>query len=230
VPGSYRLRLRLAERAEAYLRGFYAWDTRRRWENGEPPEWFDHRADLFRWSELRSSFWVERGVYSRAVMTPGCRVLDLCSGDGFYAFHFFSPVASHVDALDRDPTAIEHAKRYHAAPNISYLQRDVVEGDWPEDRYDVVVWDGAIEHFPDQRISRVLERASAALGEEGILTGYTIVAKERSSHPAHQHEFTSAGELEEMLRPSFANVRTWETVYPDRHNLYFRASASPLPP
>ena len=154
--------------AEWYLRRYYAYDTQRLWGGlHPPPEWFDHRADLYRWSELRNPLWVERGVFSREVMLGGCRVLDLCCGDGFYPYHFYVKIASQVDAVDRDPTALAHARRWHSHPRISYVQLDVVTDDFPEIDYDVITWDGAIEHFSTDQIRIVVKKSVEALRTRG---------------------------------------------------------------
>jgi 2-polyprenyl-3-methyl-5-hydroxy-6-metoxy-1,4-benzoquinol methylase len=211
--------------AAKYLSAYYAWDTRRLW-GSHPPQWFDHRADLYRWSELRVPFWVERGVYSREVMFEGCRVLDLCCGDGFYPYHFYSGIASHIDAVDWGSTAVAHARKWHSHPRITYSQMDIVADNWPETDYDVITWDGAIEHFSTDQTRTVLGKCVQALkAQGGILCGYTIIARgPDKSHPEHQHEFSSASELKERLNELFPSVGTIETEYPERHNIYFRAA------
>ena len=150
-----------------YTRAFYRWDTNRRWTAAKKPEWFDHRADLYRFSELRRPYWAERGVYARDLMDAGCRVLDLCCGDGFFSFHFYSEVAAHIDACDRDPTALVHAKTWHSHPRIAYTRCDVVRDSLPGSQYDIVVWDAAIEHFALVDIHAVLEKVEAAQGLAG---------------------------------------------------------------
>ena len=212
--------------AESYLRRYYAYHTSRLWSRSHPPEWFDHRADLYRWAELRVPFWVERGVFSREVMFQGCRVLDLCCGDGFYPYYFYSGTASQIDAVDRDPTAIIHARKWHGHPTIRYVQQDLIADEFPDTDYDVITWDGAIEHFSLDEIRQVLQKCVKAMKTPyGVLNGHTIVARDSGkSHPDHQHEFCSAEELKNLLRESFPFVGTLETKYPERHNLYFRAA------
>jgi SAM-dependent methyltransferase len=217
--------------AELYLQRYYAWDTNRLWGGPHPPpEWFDHRADLFRWSEHCNPLWVERGVFSREAMFEGCRVLDLCCGDGFYPYHFYAKIASHVDAVDRDPTALAHARRWHSHPRVSYVQLDVVTDDFPEIDYDAITWDGAIEHFSMDQIRIVLKKCVETLKlPGGVLNGYTIIARSTDkSHPDHQHEFSSPTELKELLGKFFPFVGTVETEYPERHNIYFRAAFDPV--
>ena len=61
-----------------------------------------------------------------------------------------------------------------------------------------------------------------------MLNGYTIIARSTDkSHPEHQHEFSSAAELKELLGEFFPSVGTVETEYPERHNIYFRAAFDP---
>jgi SAM-dependent methyltransferase len=213
-----------------YLRWFYEWDEIRRWADPRkgPPEWFDHRANLYRFSAERVPYWVERGVYGRELMFEGCRVLDLCCGDGFYAFHFYAETAAHVDAVDLDPTALAHARRWHAHPRIRYSQVDVIEDPFPNSNYDVIIWDGAIEHFTLKEQRLILDKIRDALGPHGILAGYTILGTEGElAHPRHKHEFQGRIELADVLAETFPHVATLETRYSERRNLYFRASEVP---
>jgi SAM-dependent methyltransferase len=214
--------------AAGYLRRFYEFDEIRRWPspNHEPPEWFDHRANLYRFSSERVPYWVERGVYARELMSQGCQVLDLCCGDGFYAFHFYAETASHVDALDRDEDALAHARRWHSHPNIAYHKADLVTDELPSGEYDVVVWDAAIEHFTLEDQRAVLRKIKAALAPDGVLAGYTLISAGSPGHPKHEHEFGNPAELHELLREEFPHVATLETVYPSRHNIYFRAAST----
>jgi SAM-dependent methyltransferase len=212
--------------AERYLRAFYRWDTYRRWRLHDTPEWFDHRADLFRFSEERRPYFLERGVYAREMVQRDDRVLDLCCGDGFYSFHFYSETASHIDACDWDETALKHAQTWHHHPRITYSRRDIINDELPGSNYDVVVWDSAIEHFALSDIQTVLEKVREALREGGVLCGYTILNDGPKMHPDHSHEFSTADELAETLLTVFPAVATVETQYEDRRNVYFRAGAT----
>jgi SAM-dependent methyltransferase len=212
--------------AEHYLRSFYRWDTYRRWRLHATPEWFDHRADLFRFSEERRPYFLERGVYARELLPRKGRVLDLCCGDGFYPFHFYAETASHVDACDWDDTALDHARRWHTHPRISYSRRDIILDDFPGKDYDLVVWDGAIEHFALDDIAIVLRKVLSVLSDRGVLCGYTILNDGPRMHPDHSHEFSSAEELTDTLLAVFPEAATLETEYEDRRNVYFRAATT----
>lgn len=213
--------------ATGYAGAFYRFDTHRRWTAKKTPEWFDHRADLYRFRELRRPVWAERGVYARELMHPGHRVLDLCCGDGFFSFHFYSSVAEHVDACDRDSSALSHARSWHDDSRITYSRSDVVTDPLPASNYDVIVWDAAIEHFSFDDIQTVLAKVKAALKPNGVLCGYTILNPPGTAlHPDHLHEFASAVDLANVLRASFPYVVTLETEDPERRNIYFRASTA----
>src|SRR3989442_390916 len=165
--------------AESFLRRYYDYHTYRLWSRSHAPELFDPRADLLRWAELRVPFWVERGVFSREVMFQGCRVLDLCCGDGFYPYYFYSGTASQIDAVDRDPTAIIHARKWHGHPTIRYVQQDLIADEFPDTDYDVITWDGAIEHFSLDEIRQVLQKCVKAMRTPyGVLNGYTIIPRD----------------------------------------------------
>jgi len=212
--------------AEKYIRGYYRADQTRLWRNKtHPPEWFDHRADLYLWSDRRSPFWPERGVYSVAPMFQGCKVLDLCCGEGFFAYHFYTSLASHIDAVDWDRTAIAHARKWHSDPKIHYHVLNAVTKPFPRSHYHVICWDAAIEHFTELEIRLVLEKCVTALKPDGVLTGYTILTNPGPPvHPDHHHEFHDRHELISILHEFFPCVAMIETVYPTRRNIYFRAA------
>ena len=107
------------------------------------PEWFDHFLDQhWQFSAKNNGLWVERGVFSRMVLKPNARMLEICCGDGFNARHFYSSRAASIVALDFNKDAIPHAKRYNSVPNITYVQKDVREG-LPTGPFDNIVWDAA---------------------------------------------------------------------------------------
>lgn len=194
------------------------------------PEWFDHYLDQhWQMSATNNALWVERGVFSRMLIKPDSRMLEICCGDGFNARHFYSSAASSIIAIDFDAKAIPHAKRYNAAHNIEYRQHDIRNG-LPQGPFDNIVWDAAIEHFTEQEISRLLKEIVSLLGNNGILSGYTLTVRDdgRKSNALHEYEFKDKDDLRRFFTPHFSHVKVWETIYPTRHNLYFAASQAPL--
>jgi SAM-dependent methyltransferase len=127
----------------------------------ENPEYFEHQMDLnFKWHETRTSFPMERGVFSsfalRDELPSTGNTLDLCCGDGFYSYYFYSKRSKKVTAIDFDRNAIEFAvKNYGLAGNIDFVVGDI-RSDIPEGPFDNVIWDAAIEHFTEHEIENLM--------------------------------------------------------------------------
>ena len=195
------------------------------------PEYFDHNIDMYSsWYKTRESFPVERGVFSSFAMTPNSRVLDLCCGDGFNSYHFYSLRAKHVTAIDFDCEAIRWAKRNYKTSNLTFSIGDI-RTDIPDGPFDNIVWDAAVEHFTETEITDIMSRLKSVLTPAGTLSGYTIIEPAGGGKHLHQHEyeFNSKEDLARFLTPHFKNVHVFETVFPSRSNLYFYASDETLP-
>jgi SAM-dependent methyltransferase len=194
------------------------------------PEFFDHKIGLYwLWRARRAPHWVERGVFSLLALEPGCKALELCCGDGFNAYFFYSSRVGSMLSVDFDPKAIGHAKKHFNVDNVTYQLADI-RTQMPEGVFDNVVWDAAIEHFTEAEIDKLLADIKGRLTSTGILSGFTIVERpdgKQLSH--HEYEFKSKDDLARFLRPHFHNVKVFETIYPDRHNLYFWASDGVIP-
>jgi len=199
------------------------------WGLPSQPEHFDHHIDLFyQWLKSRNSLWLERGVFG-SLSLKGGRVLELVCGDGFNAKNFYSLRSSHVIACDFDPKAIRTAKNKNSAPNIEFVLADI-RTDMPEEKFENIIWDAAIEHFTPVEIAQILDGIKTRLQENGILSGYTIVERtDGKSLSLHEYEFKNKEDLLNFLSPYFNNVTVFETIYPSRNNLYFWASDGALP-
>ena len=193
-------------------------------------EWHDHFLDQYFQFCQGKSLWAERGVYNILALKRGGTILDLCCGDGFSTRYFYSPLVSKILAVDFDPSAIDHAMRYNSAENIDYQLLDIREG-IPDDTFDNIIWDAAIEHFTDTEIHAILTSICLSLGNEGVLSGYTMVehSSEVKVHSEHEREFKSKEDLASFFEPYFSNYRVFETIHPERHNLYFYASQGIIP-
>ncbi|MGK5091294.1 class I SAM-dependent methyltransferase [Deltaproteobacteria bacterium TL4] len=213
------------------VRKTHAWQMLVEWGSPHPPEWFDHYLDLYyQWGASQIPIWVERGVWSLFSIRADAEVMELCCGDGFNTYHFYSVRAKNLLAVDMDPQAIAHAKRYHASPNISFKLQDI-RTLLPEKRFDNIIWDAAIEHFTENEIQTIMGNIRHSLTPDGILSGYTIIEKSEGvkQHSLHEYEFKSKNDLARFLTPYFANVKVFESEYTSRHNLYFYASNGVLP-
>jgi SAM-dependent methyltransferase len=201
------------------------------WGLAPTPEHFDHSIDLYaHWRQRRSSFWIERGVFGGIALKPNADLLELACGDGFFASQCFSARCRSVLACDFDPKAIETARRKNSAPNVIFLLADIRTA-MPAGQFDNIVWDAAIEHFTPAEITAIMSNIRARLKNHGVLSGYTIVEKKDGGKHLvhHEYEFRDKEDLRRFLSPHFRRVTVFETLHPERHNLYFWASDGPLP-
>ena len=166
-----QISLRLRNRAS------YWHETQMRYEWGTlpQPEWFDHYCDqFFQFKETRNPLWVERGTFGLLAIEQGANILELCCGDGFNAYHFYSIRGNSIISVDFDKDAIPHAKKYNQAKNVEFRLCDI-RYDMPEGTFDNIIWDAAIEHFTEEEIHKIMKDIKNRLKLGGILTGYTIV-------------------------------------------------------
>lgn len=200
------------------------------WGTQPTPVWFDHFLDqYYLWRKSRTPLGWERGIFSLLAMRQGARVLELCCGDGFNAYHFYSIRAASIIAIDYDPEAIQFARRHFVAPNVSYQVADI-RTEMPSGLFDNIVWDAAIDYLTEQEIDKVMADIKSRLAEGGILTGYSILEFGQGQFlHGNRYDFKSKKDLLRFLRPHFRNVHVLETVYPSRHNLYFYAGDGELP-
>ena len=201
------------------------------------PEYFNHDIDLYcLWEKERRAYWLERGIYNILALQIFAHpvVVELCCGEGFNTKYFYSKVADRVWACDFDKKAIHSAKRKYAEDNIEFEVADIrqdipKELEWGETITNVI-WDAAIEHFTPDEIRAIMSKIKLTLStKKGILSGYTIVEREKKSLEQHEHEFKNKDDLKRFLTPYFENVVVFETIYDDRHNLYFWASDGDIP-
>jgi cyclopropane fatty-acyl-phospholipid synthase-like methyltransferase len=133
-------------------------------------------------------------------------------------------------SVDFDPKAIDYARKHFRAENVTYELADI-RTQMPNGIFDNIVWDAAIEHFTETEIADVMANIKQRLTPTGILSGFTIVERSdgKKMLPHHEYEFKSKDDLARFFRPHFQNVKVFETIYPDRHNLYFWASDGIIP-
>ena len=201
------------------------------WNTPPQPEWFDHYCNQFyEFRVTQNPLWAERGVFGLLAIKQGADILELCCGDGYNAYHFYSIRANKIISVDFDKNAIPHAKKYNQAKNVEFRLCDI-RNEMPEGIFDNVIWDAAIEHFTEEEIEAIMKNIKTRLKPAGILTGYTIVESPtgEKSLTHHEREFRSKEDLKSFFEPHFKNVKVFETIYPSRHNLYFYASDGILP-
>ena len=201
------------------------------WGIPKNPEFFDHHIDLYyNWLKNKAPWWLERGIFGSLALKRNGALLELACGDGFNTRNFYSYRVKSVIACDFDKKAIATAKRKNSAKNIEFLLRDIRD-EMPEGKFNNIVWDAAIEHFTQNEIELIMKNIKNRLiDNKGVLSGYTIVERqEGKSLEQHEYEFKDMADLKRFFTPYFKNVIVFETIYPERHNLYFWASDGVIP-
>jgi SAM-dependent methyltransferase len=189
----------------ALLRRHYESVFRRQWVLPvDKPHYFDHRIGSFSFATGTShGYSYYRGYFAAEMIRDGDVLLDVGCGDGFFARRFFAPRCKHVDAIDVDRSAIAHASRFNDAPNIRYALLDAVKEPFPRERYDVIVLDGALGHFPPEGVGRLLTRIREALSEDGVFVGSEDLGTVGHDH---LHYFETLFDLARIMREHFEHV------------------------
>ena len=213
------------------LRAHYASLFRRQWSRADQmPHFFDHRIGSFGlFAGDNTPFAYYRGYYAAEVLRDGDVLLDIGCGDGFFASRFFAPRCSAVDAIDIEPSAIRHALAQNTHPRITYSVRDAVGQPFPRERYDAVVWDGAIGHFSPEKTHWMLAKIRDALAPAGVFVGSETLGDEGHDHLQF---FASTDDLGDLLGQHFAHVQVRAQRFPlkegvERTEAYWRCAIDP---
>jgi len=204
------------------------------WRLGNNPEHFDHQIELhYSWGNLGKSYSMERGVFSSFAILSNEKAgvtLDLCCGDGFFSYYFYSLHSNRVIGIDFDSLAIDSARRNYSRENVEFILGDI-RSEFPKGPFQNIIWDAAIEHFTELEIMTIMKNIKDNLDVKGILSGYTIQESEDGKTHLHQHEyeFKNKDDLLRFLSPYFKNIQIIETPYIDRTNYYFFATNGTLP-
>jgi 2-polyprenyl-3-methyl-5-hydroxy-6-metoxy-1,4-benzoquinol methylase len=189
------------------LGGLHRSQFRRDWVlySKEPPHFYNQRWNGFEFTygKSRSAYCFLRGFLASEVIRDGDHLLDIGCGDGFFSNSFFSQRCRHIDAIDIDESAIEAAKNLNSSPVIDYFILDAVREPFPSERYDVIVWDGAIGHFSQSDLSTVLEKVRGAISPSGIFVGSESLGIEGTDHLQY---FEDAAALSSVFKPYFEHV------------------------
>jgi len=194
----------------------------RSWPTRNLP-FYDHRYDYLEGPS--NWYWQERGVVGAKTIPSGGKVLDLCCGDGTYSGIYYSSRAGHVDALDRNPSALSLARRRYRLPNVSWIDADVLASPFPSSDYDVVMLFAAIEHFSVANGTTLLAKIAKSLKPTGTLIGSTpIFAEEGGHNMEHDNEFFSMSYLTGFMEPHFGHIETWTSDWRGRIDAYFQCT------
>jgi SAM-dependent methyltransferase len=208
--GALRERLLLSLLGQHYRSVF-----RREWKyRDEPPHFNQHRGGIFQMAFGKQVIGPEgwyRGIFSSEVIRDGDDLLDIGCGDGFFSARYYSHKCRHIDAVDIEPSAIRAARTWHSRPNIEYHLLDAVHQPFPRDRYDVVVWDGALGHFSADVTDRMLAKIARALDHEGVFVGSESLG-DQEGHD-HLQYFGSLEDLHRIFQDHFPYVELKSSRY-----------------
>jgi 2-polyprenyl-3-methyl-5-hydroxy-6-metoxy-1,4-benzoquinol methylase len=151
-----------------------------------------------------------RAFYAAEHVKHGNSVLDIGCGDGSLTLRCLAPRASHVDAVDVEPSAISIARRKNAAPNITYEVLDAVKQEWPRHEYDVVVKDGVLGHLSRLDSEILFEKIARLISRNGVFVGSESLGHDGADH---LQIFDWIEHLQELLAKSFSHVETKVSRY-----------------
>jgi len=217
------------------------------WGRDPSPEWMDHDQDYFYQSRSKGkTFFFERGTLPKIFASElikdkrnikNLNILDLCSGDGFYSQFFLHDIASNITMIDLDTEAIKRAKqrskrlKFLSKIKIDYIVEDILktklevitENNNLKEKYDLIIFNAAIEHFKEEQVSEIFESCKKILNKNGIVFGYTLVEDEDHVFDHHELLFKTKEDLKNLVSKNFNNVECFQSLSETRHNLYFLA-------
>ncbi|KAF0219358.1 MAG: hypothetical protein FD174_2057 [Geobacteraceae bacterium] len=176
----------------------------------DTPEWFDHRHHLFNPEKNLTDFFAVSAENIIKHLPLDGKVLDLCSGDGFYDYFFFRKRAKEIVCVDINSEAMRYAIRNHSADNITYIQDNVLTLDLPDNYYDVVLIRGAIEHFSESDQQIIFSKAKKTLQIGGWFCGDTVAnsLQEGVLLASHENEWANEEEMRTALAQFFEHIET----------------------
>lgn len=193
--------------------------------SSEIPFFFKHQINYGLW-RFKPSEWTFtlRGVYAREQMHKNCKVLDLCCGDGSYSYLFFSDIASKIDAIDYDKSAIKYAKQNFKSFKINYERINIINEVFPSIDYDIIVWNAGICYFTSNEIDLVIKKIIKCSAPGMILCGMLPKA---NGHIDHKTEFENINSVYNLFDLYFNLVKIKEVnedLNDKQINFYFTVS------
>ena len=92
-----------------------------------------------------------------------------------------------------------------------------------DNKFDLIIFNAAIEHFNSSQVHQILESCKKLLSEKAMVFGYTLVEDENHAFDHHELFFKSQDDLKKLISKNFSKVECFESLSDTRHNLYFLA-------
>lgn len=149
----------------------------------------------------------------------GKKVLDAACGEG-YGSHLLATQAKSVIGVDIANEAIEHAKAHYQAPNLSFIESNVLNMDLADNSFDVVVSFETLEHLVEH--DELIREFKRVLKPEGVLIISTPDKKEYSDKTGFDNEY----HLKELYQQDFENLIKKEFDYHEYYGQKLMFSSS----
>jgi len=154
-------------------------------------------------------------------------VLDAGTSHG-YGANYLAQTARQVVGIDLNEDSIKKASRDYNKKNLQFTVCDVLNIEFPEEYFDIIISSQVIEHIPLDQLGRYLSELNRILKKGGVCFISTLnlthnlkgrAPKEYDKSPHHVKEFT-ASELSDSLKTQFAKVEILGLRRSPRHKFY----------
>lgn len=137
----------------------------------------------------------------------GLRCLDAGCGSGYGTHYLAKNGVGSIIGIDISAEAINFAKKYYRAENLTYMQGNVCNLKFEDNYFDAIVSFDVLEHLNEQDQERFISEVSRVLKNEGGLhIGCPNATVSMRNNPFHLKELTKA-EFENLLRRYFGDVK-----------------------
>jgi 2-polyprenyl-3-methyl-5-hydroxy-6-metoxy-1,4-benzoquinol methylase len=189
------------------------------------PDWYDHRHHILCPDNPNHAvdFWTASASQVIFHLPLGGKLLDVCSGDGWYDYIFYRLRASQIDCIDMGIKTLEQARRLHSASNINYISADVLSFDYPNNYYDTVVCRSAIEHFSLENQQNLIKKIYKTLKPGGFFVGDTPKGSGKKMLNAHENEWSDEADAISALSSSFPNIKINMLTSAQRTTIFWAA-------
>lgn len=187
--------------------------------------WYDHRFDYLK--GMQNYYWMERAFLILDKIKKEDAILDIGCGDGSFDGLYYANKARSIVAIDKDSTAILHAKKHYKRSNVNFFKWDITKKDLPGQKYNIILMFAVIEHLTKSEGIVLLKNIKKSLKPGGIFFGSTPILKIKGkSNWEHQNEFASIKHLKNFLLKEFNVVKIKERGWTeDRRECYFECKA-----
>ena len=188
--------------------------------SSKTPSSFKHEINLYSWRFNPAEVEFVELAYGRMHLKNGDTVLDLCCGDGSYAYLFFSDLASKIDSIDYDAETITYAKKNYATENITFTCANLLEHPFPNEYYDLVVWTSGVAYFSKDSRAKILGKIHTALKSGGKLYIKTPIEEKSSSSANQVSVITDKVDFEAEFN-GYSILAEQQSYYQKRSNLNY---------